>query len=77
MNQPNFLPSPYYISNDPVLPIDNILKPRRRYLGAEPHKIGLETTTFVMVHQNLKKAKGRQAMYAHKNTQSVHRISSK
>ena len=50
---------------------DNILKPRRRYLGKEPHKIGLEQqqTLFVIVHQYLKKAKKRQARYSDKNSQ--------
>ena len=40
-----------------MLPIDNILKPRR-YLGEEPHKIGSEQQhkTFVMVHEHQKKA---------------------
>ena len=36
--------SPFYLfyNCDPVLSIDNILKLRRRYLGEEPHEIGLE-----------------------------------
>ena len=53
-------------NHDPVLPIDNILKQRRRSLGEEPHKIGLEQQhkSFVMVHQHLKKGKRRQARYA-------------
>ena len=70
--------SPFYLlyNCDPVLPIDNILKPRRRQLGEEPHKIGLEQQhrSFEMVHQHLKKAKRRWARYADKN-KSVHRIS--
>ena len=45
--------SPFYLlyNHDPVLPIDIILKPRRRYSGQEPHKIGLEQQekSFVMV----------------------------
>ena len=64
--------SPFYLlyNCDPVLPIDNILKPRRRYLGEEPHKVVLELQykSFVMVHQHLKKAKRRQARYADKNS---------
>ena len=59
--------SPFYLlyNHDPVLPIDNILKPRRRYLGEEPHKIGLEQQckSFLMVHQYLEKAKRRQERY--------------
>ena len=36
--------SPFYLmyNQDPVLPIGNIFKPRRRYFGEEPHKIGSE-----------------------------------
>ena len=64
--------SPFYLlyNCNPVLPIDNILKPRRRYLGEEPHKIGLEQQhkSFVIVHQHLKKAKRRQARYPDKNS---------
>ena len=65
--------SPFYLlSNcDPVLPIDNTLKPRRRYQGEEPQKIGLEQQhkSFVMVQQHLKKAVRRQARYADNNSQ--------
>ena len=53
--------SPFYIlyNRDPVLPLDNILKPRQRYLGEEPHKIGLQNQhkSFILVHNHLKKAK--------------------
>ena len=56
--------SPFYLfyNYDPVLPIDDILKLRRRYQGEEPHNIGLEQQhkSFVMLHQSLKKTKGRQ-----------------
>ena len=65
--------SSFYLLNNcnPVLPIDNILKPRRRYLGEKPHKIGLEQQqkSFVMLHLHLKKAERRQARYADKNSQ--------
>ena len=35
---------PFYLlyNHDPVLPIDNILKPKRRCLGEVPHKKDLE-----------------------------------
>ena len=60
--------SAFYLlyNHGPVLPIDNILKPRRKYLGEEPHKIAIEQQhkSFIMVHQNLKRAKKRQAKYA-------------
>ena len=54
-----------------MLPIDVILKPRRKFLQEEPHGIGLEQQhkSFIMVHQHLKKAKRRQASYADKNSQ--------
>ena len=45
--------SPYYLvyNRDPVLPLDNILKPCRHYLGEEPHKIGLQQQhkSFILV----------------------------
>ena len=65
--------SPYYLlyNRDPVLPLDNILKPRKRYLGDEPHKIGLQNQhkSFILVHNHLKKAKKRQNKYADRNAQ--------
>ena len=35
--------SPFYLlyNHDPLLHIDNILKPRHRYYGEDPHRIGL------------------------------------
>ena len=64
--------SPFYLLYhcDPVLPIDNILKPRRRYLGEEPHKIGSvqQYKLFVMLCQHLKKAKRKQAKCADKSS---------
>ena len=58
-------------NRDPVLPLDNILKPRRRYLGDKPHKIGLQNQhkSFILVHNHLKKAKNRQNKYADRNAQ--------
>ena len=65
--------SPFYLlyNHDPILPIDNILKPRYRYHGEEPHKIGLQEQhkSFVLVHKHLKKAKKRQARYANQNSE--------
>ena len=50
--------SPFYLLYNcyPILPIDNILKPRYRYHGEEPHKIGLQEQhkSFVLVHKHLK-----------------------
>lgn len=63
--------SPFYLlyNRDPVLPLDNLLKPHRRYLGEEQHKIALQHQhkSFVNVHRYMKQAKRRQAKYANKN----------
>ena len=67
--------SPYFLiyNRDPVLPIDNILKPRRKYYGDQEHQIALEQQhkSFVLVHKYLKKAKKKQAKYANKNRKEV------
>jgi len=51
-----------------VLPIDNLLKPRRKYAGDDLHKIALQQQhkSFLLVHKRLKKEKKRQAKYADK-----------
>ena len=53
--------SPFYIlyNREPVLPLDNILKPRRKYEGEEFHKIALENQhkAFITVVKNIKKLK--------------------
>ena len=67
--------SPFFLlyNRDVVLPLDNILKPRRKYHGDDLHKIALEIqyTSFREVHKNLKKAKRIQAMYSDKNAKPV------
>ena len=67
--------SPFYLlyNRDVVLPIDNLLKPRRKYHGEEAHKITLQEQhkAFVTVRNNLKKAKKRQAKYSDKNSKAV------
>jgi len=67
--------SPYYLlySRDPVLPIDNVLKPRRKYMGEEAHKIALQEQhkAFAVVQNKLKKEKKRQKEYANKNRKLV------
>ena len=67
--------SPYFLlyNRDVVLPVDNILKPRRKYLGEESHQIALQEQhkSFVAVRNHLKKAKKRQAKYAEKGTKMV------
>ena len=60
--------SPFFLlySWDVVLPVDSLMKPRRKYQGDERHKIALEEQhkNFVLVRRHLKKAKKRQAKYA-------------
>ena len=67
--------SPFYLlyNRDVVLPVDNILKPRRKYVGEDYHQIALQEQhkTFVHVRNHLKKAKKRQARYADKKAKSV------
>ena len=67
--------SPFYLmyNRDVVLPVDNLLKPRRKYHGEESHKITLQEQhkAFVTVRNNLRKAKRRQAKYADRNTKPI------
>ena len=67
--------SPFYLlyNRDVVLPIDNLLKPCRKYQGEETRKTALQEQhkSLVTVRNNLKKAKKRQAKYANKNTKVV------
>ncbi|CAC5423266.1 unnamed protein product [Mytilus coruscus] len=67
--------SPFFLlyNRDPVLPIDNLLKPRRKYVGEDPHKILLEQQhkSFVLVHRNLTKSKEKQKQNADKNRQEI------
>ena len=60
-------------NRDPVLPIENILKPRRKYYGDQEHQIALEQQhqSFVLVHKYLKTAKKKQAKYANENRKEV------
>ena len=56
--------SPYFLlyNRDVVLPLDNLLKPRHKYQGAETHQIALEQQhkTFMTVYRHMKRAKRRQ-----------------
>ena len=55
------------------MPFDNILKPRRKYVGEDYHQIALQEQhkAFVTVRSNLRKAKKRQAKYADRGTKAV------
>ena len=66
--------SPFFLlyNRDVVLPIDNILKPRRKYTGEDLHKIALEQhKSFVLVHKHLKRARKRQAKYADRKAKDI------
>ena len=68
-----FSPSYLLYNRDVVLPVDNILKPRRKYVGEDYHQIALQEQhkAFVHVRNHFKKAKKRQARYADKKAKSV------
>ena len=67
--------SPFSIlyGRDAVLPIDNLLQPRRKYYGEEAHQILLEVQheAFTRVHRRMKKQKARQARYADRGARDV------
>ena len=67
--------TPFYLlyNRDVVLPVDNILKPRRKYVGEDYHEIVLQEQhkAFVHVRNHLKKAKKRQAKYADKGAKPI------
>ena len=67
--------SPFFLlyNRDVVLPVDNILKPRRKYMGEDYHQFALQEQhkAFVSVRNHLKTAKKRQAKYANKGTKEV------
>ena len=69
----NFSPFAIMFGRDPTLPIDNLLKPRRKCLGQEHHLIALEKSheSFMLVHRNLRKAKKRQAHYANQGAKDI------
>ena len=66
----NFSPFFLLYNRDVVLPIDNLLKPRRKYAGDDLHTIALQQQpkSFLLVHKRLKKEKKRQAKYADQNS---------
>ena len=63
--------TPYYLlyGRDVVLPIDNLLKPRRKYQGEDMHLITLQEQhkAFMLVHGRLRRQQRKQAKYANRN----------
>ena len=64
--------SPFFLlyNRDVVLPLDTILKPRKRYVGEDMHKIALQQQhkSFTLVHRHMKEAKRKQKEYADRNS---------
>ena len=60
-----FSPSFLLYNSDVVLPLDNLLQPRRKYHGEEIHQIAFENQhkTFLTVYKHIKQAKRRQPKY--------------
>lgn len=67
--------SPYYLlyNRDVVLPLDNILRPRRIYYGEEDHEIALQDMhrTFTLVRNNVKRARKKMIDRANEKTKAV------
>ncbi|XP_065928361.1 uncharacterized protein [Magallana gigas] len=64
--------SPYYLmyNRDVVLPLDTLMKLRRRDAGEDQHKIALQEQhkAFLLVHRNMKEAKKKQKAQADKKS---------
>eukprot|EP00105_Crassostrea_gigas_P025107 XP_011445573.1 PREDICTED: uncharacterized protein LOC105340996 [Crassostrea gigas] len=64
--------SPHYLvyNRDVVLPLDTLMKPRRRYAGEDQHKITLQEQhkAFLLVHRNMKETKKKQKAQADKKS---------
>lgn len=67
--------SPFYLmyNRDVNLPLDNILKPRRRYHGDEMHEVALEHQhkNFLEVYKNMKTAKRNQTERANRKAKPI------
>ena len=67
--------SPFFLlyNRDVVLPLDNILQPKRKHVEEEQQKIALQQQhkLFTFVHNHMKRAKKRQARYAETGSKQV------
>ena len=67
--------SPFFLlyNRHVVLPVDNLMEPRRKYQGEELHQIALQEQhkSFTLVRKHLKKAKKTQAKYADRGTKKI------
>ena len=60
-------------TRDPVLPLDNLLRPRRKYLGEDYHRVALERQheAFMQVRRNLRKARAKQKRYHDRDARQI------
>ena len=67
--------SPFFLhyGRDPILPLDTLLCPQRRYLGSEYHKITLERQheAFKLVQKQLKESRKQQKKYYDKKAKEL------
>ena len=67
--------SPHFLlyKCDPVLPIDTLLKPRRKYMGEAYHELALERqhVAYTLVRRHIKKSQKRQEDRHNKNVKPV------
>lgn len=69
----HFTPCFLLYNRDLILPLDTILKRRRKYNDEEFHKIALQQQhkSFLLVHKHLKQAKKRQNQHSDKGSKEV------
>jgi hypothetical protein len=67
--------SPFYLvyNRDPILPIDNLLRPRAKYHGEEYHKIALQEQhkSFLLAYKHLKHSKRKHKQQFDKKAKDI------